>query len=161
MKKTYYACFKDFEFKFERSFYHVFEVYQIDDRNILLNNISERSSHKSYFIEFESEMITNPFLLTFINHENEKYFIAEYNGSTFSKLLECEQTREKCLKVVREDGLNLRYVKNQTVEICLAAMANNPEGEKYVKIELNVDLDYLLNSIDNLGSVNSDCTDIL
>ncbi|MGO0807205.1 DUF4116 domain-containing protein, partial [Clostridioides difficile] len=35
------------------------------------------------------------------------------------------KTEEECLELVRKNGLNLIYIKNQTEEICLEAVRQN------------------------------------
>lgn len=164
---TYYACFYDVQSEPVKSLHAQsfdwisIKLYKMNDPDVLFN-VLEKSSSKCRIVDFPKDKIYNPFLLNFTNSENEKYIIAKYYREyEFSGFLVHEQSQKKCFEVVREDGLNLRYVKNQTTEICLAAMANNPDSEKYVKIKLNVKLDYLLNMIENLGIVNSGCIDIL
>jgi len=44
-----------------------------------------------------------------------------------------DQTPEICLAAVKQDGYNLQYVKDQTPEICLAAVKQNWDTLKYVK----------------------------
>ena len=43
-----------------------------------------------------------------------------------------EQTEEMCIMAVKENGLVLQYVKNQTEEICLEAVKQNQEALQYV-----------------------------
>ena len=45
------------------------------------------------------------------------------------------QTDKLCLAVVKDDGLQLQYVTNQTAEIVQAAIDQNPEAAKYVRDE--------------------------
>ena len=45
-----------------------------------------------------------------------------------------EQTDEICLFAVRQDVYSLEYVDDQTPEICLAAVQQNPRAIRYVKI---------------------------
>ena len=42
------------------------------------------------------------------------------------------QTEEICLEAVKEEGYALQYVKNQTEEICLEAVKQNGYALKYV-----------------------------
>ena len=44
-----------------------------------------------------------------------------------------EQTPEVCLAAVQQYGLTLRLVREQTPEICLAAVQNNSLALHYVK----------------------------
>jgi hypothetical protein len=41
-----------------------------------------------------------------------------------------------CLEAVKEDGMALKYVWNQTVEICIAAIKQNLRARRYVAIKL-------------------------
>ena len=43
-----------------------------------------------------------------------------------------EQTSEICLAAVLQNGLALQFVQNQTPEICMAAIRNNKEALRYV-----------------------------
>lgn len=105
---------------------------------------------------FKSDLF-HPFIKYITNEKTQEkcyILIDAYWIFNFAFVKE-EQTLEKCLDVVKKDGMNLRYIeaRKQTVEICMAALSNNPSSEKYVKIELNIELDYLLNMIGNLGIV--------
>ena len=42
---------------------------------------------------------------------------------------------KQCLEAVREDGRALKFVKNQTDEIVDAAIRNNLEALRFVKVE--------------------------
>ena len=44
-----------------------------------------------------------------------------------------EQTPEVCLKAVESDGYALRYVKEQTPEVCLKAVESDGDALRYVK----------------------------
>ena len=44
-----------------------------------------------------------------------------------------EQTHEICIKAVEENGLALKYVKDQTPEICIKAVEENGDALQYVK----------------------------
>ena len=46
------------------------------------------------------------------------------------------QTPEICLAAVKEDGESLYYVKNKTPEICLAALEQDDEALEFVPLEL-------------------------
>lgn len=131
---------------------------------ILMNNIEEimkqdpcESSYDEIFItECTKELLQHPFLIKFEKKESfDLYFVIGKNSNgIFHHPIYYDQTLDRCLEVVKKDGMNLKYIKEQTQEICLVAIANNPESEKYVTIKLDVNLDYLLNAIDNLGEVN-------
>ena len=45
-----------------------------------------------------------------------------------------EQTHEICLAAVQYDGLALRFVKEQTPELCLAAIQRDENALQYVRI---------------------------
>lgn len=47
-----------------------------------------------------------------------------------------EQTHERCLAAVKNNGLDLRYVKEKTSELCLEAVKQNAEAMKYVPKEM-------------------------
>ena len=47
--------------------------------------------------------------------------------------LEKDQTPEICLAAVKRDSEALTYVKDQTPEICLAAFEQNKESIQFVK----------------------------
>ena len=57
----------------------------------------------------------------------------EWHYETFHPL-ECvkEQTPEICLAAVRHDGMTLKYVREQTYEICLTAVGQNNCAFDYV-----------------------------
>ena len=42
--------------------------------------------------------------------------------------------KERSLEAVKQDGYSLRFVKNQTDEICLEAVKENGDALKYVKL---------------------------
>jgi len=42
------------------------------------------------------------------------------------------QTKEICLKAVKQDGIALQYVKNQTEAICIEAIKQHRDALKYV-----------------------------
>jgi hypothetical protein len=43
------------------------------------------------------------------------------------------QTHEICLAAVKQDGLAIRYVKDQTRELCLAAVTQDGEALEFIK----------------------------
>ena len=47
-----------------------------------------------------------------------------------------EQTLEICLAAVQQWGWALRFVKDQTLEICLAAVQQNGRALRYVDVKL-------------------------
>ena len=68
-----------------------------------------------------------------------------------------EQTDEICLAAVRIDGHSLRFVKNQTEEICLVAVTENGFSLKYVKDQTEeICLAAILETIGSLEYVNED-----
>ena len=50
-------------------------------------------------------------------------------------LLMEKQNNENSLYTVKKDGEALKYIKNQTLEICIAAIIQNRNAIKYVKKE--------------------------
>ena len=48
-------------------------------------------------------------------------------------MIEDWSNEEYCLEAVKQDGMVLRYVRNQTPEICLEAVRQNNYALKYVK----------------------------
>lgn len=55
------------------------------------------------------------------------------NGMTLDIVPEHMRTVDICMKAVRVNGLALQFVKEQTPEICLAAVERTPEASRYVK----------------------------
>ena len=47
-----------------------------------------------------------------------------------------EQTPEICLAAVQQNGRALMYVKEQTSDICLAAIKQNPEAKVFVRLAI-------------------------
>jgi hypothetical protein len=45
------------------------------------------------------------------------------------------QTPELCLEALRQDGYSIRYVKNQTPELCLEAVKKNGRALRYVNTQ--------------------------
>ena len=46
-------------------------------------------------------------------------------------------TNEKrCLETVKQDGMALEFVKNQTSEICVQAILNDKDAKKYIRPEI-------------------------
>jgi hypothetical protein len=56
-----------------------------------------------------------------------------------SKLTESEKDVLRSL-AIKSDGITLAYIKNQTLELCLAAVKQNPEAIKYVNNEFKGDV---------------------
>ena len=54
-----------------------------------------------------------------------------------------EQTQEICLQAVKQNGLALRFVKNQTPEICLEAVKEDGLALKYVINQTPLIIHYL------------------
>lgn len=52
-----------------------------------------------------------------------------------SYVMNVNQTRKVCLAAVRQNGLNLRFIRVQTEEICLEAINENPEALMYVSYQ--------------------------
>ena len=50
-----------------------------------------------------------------------------------------EQTTEICLIAVKQDGYALEYVKEQTNEICLEALIQNKDALKYINSKFKQD----------------------
>ncbi len=44
-----------------------------------------------------------------------------------------EQTPEICLAAVQQNGEVLEFVREQTIEICMAAVQQNPNAIKYIR----------------------------
>lgn len=49
----------------------------------------------------------------------------------YQESLYCDE--EYCMNAVKRNGLNLQFVKNQTLEICITAIENNPMAIQFVK----------------------------
>ena len=71
--------------------------------------------------------------------EFEKWYDEKYclemvreNGLTLRYIK--NQTEKICLEAIRQNWYALQYVKNQTEEICLEAVRQNPETLRYVDI---------------------------
>ena len=56
----------------------------------------------------------------------------KYSGYDLKYVI--NQTEEICLEAVRQNGFALKYVNNQTEEICLAAVKENGFALKYIDI---------------------------
>ena len=52
-----------------------------------------------------------------------------------------EQTVELCLAAVQQNGLALQYIKEQTLELCLAAVKQNNHALKLVWDEFYADIE--------------------
>jgi hypothetical protein len=62
-----------------------------------------------------------------------KYTLSVTTGRTIDHVK--EQTPEMCLAAVKQDGHALEYVREQTPEICMAAIKQNSNALQYVKDE--------------------------
>ena len=62
-------------------------------------------------------------------------------------------TEEVCIAAVKQNGLALRYIRNQTLEICTLAVKQNSNAIKYAKIYVNIDSD---DDNDNNNDYNND-----
>jgi len=62
---------------------------------------------------------------------NEALHAVKQNG--FSIRYVKEQTPEICLESVKQNGYSLRFIKEQTPEICLEAVKQNGNSLQYVK----------------------------
>ena len=51
--------------------------------------------------------------------------------------------KEELLKMVKQNGLALKYVKEQTEEICLEAIKQNIDAIRYVKNEILKELNII------------------
>jgi len=66
-----------------------------------------------------------------VNKYNYYIEIVKKNGFTLKYVN--EQTEEICLEAVKQNGLALEYVKEQTEEICLEAVKRNRLALRHVK----------------------------
>ena len=57
-----------------------------------------------------------------------------------------DQTQEICLAAVNKCGLALKYVKEQTPEICLAAAKQNWKAFRFVKQEILDEFENLIHT---------------
>ena len=61
-----------------------------------------------------------------------KELYKKFTNNGFALEFVKEQTSEICLAAVKQNGFALEFVKKQTPEICLAAVNQNLEAFKYV-----------------------------
>ena len=75
----------------------------------------------------EGKFKTNEFVLG----EREKFFCIKF---FLKKYLNEENSEQRCIPFVKEDGMNLRYItKNQTDEICKLAVQENGHALQFVE----------------------------
>ncbi len=58
----------------------------------------------------------------------------QMDGSALKNIRQELQTPEICLTAVKQNGMALKYVKEQTIEICLAAVKKNSYALRYVML---------------------------
>ena len=102
-------------------------------------NCSDSKAFGFILDEFKTEEVclitveVNPDFLSEVNQSHAVCLKAvKKKCSIFRFVKEEFQSVEICLLAVKGMGLNLKYVKNQTIEICSAAVANDPDAIKYV-----------------------------
>jgi hypothetical protein len=78
---------------------------------------------QNIYIQKETNIINN------YNYINVKNIVKSFDLATNK-----EQTDEECKSAVMKDGLQLKFVIEQTPEICMMAIKQNPEALKFVVI---------------------------
>ena len=69
-------------------------------------------------------------MVTFINDD-----LTEVNMNGFALIYVKEQTEELCLAAVKQNGSVLEFVKHQTKEICTAAVEQSSDAIYYVNVK--------------------------
>jgi hypothetical protein len=76
-------------------------------------------------------------------------------GSVIALIKPEFQTDALCILSVSQDGYNLRYIENQTIEICRAALASTPRCYKIIKLVKSGSTKECLEKLDLLERKNS------
>ena len=72
----------------------------------------------------------------YITDEKEALEAVKENG--YALRFVKNQTLEICLEAVKQNGDALRYVNNQTLEICLEAVKQDGDALRYVNIDIEI-----------------------
>ena len=67
---------------------------------------------------------------------NEKYCLEAVKENGLALEFVKDQTPEICLEAVKNYGFAIKYVKEQTSEICVQAILNDKDAKRYIKPEI-------------------------
>src|SRR5690606_19522467 len=103
-----------------------------DDAIILYDNINDINSF--YAVADKLILSKRDYIYNFIGWTDKKYIYNLLNNHGSNYLWIMYQDNIKiCMNAIKNNGNNLRFIRNQTNEICLEAVKNNAYAIRFVK----------------------------